>query len=190
LHFFAQKAASDTTFAGARGAEESTGRLAPRPRRSQNAPKRTTMTSNENKRIVQRYFDAVNRGDMETITALLDDDASFWVPPSLPDGVEFCGKEMVLKLFNETVGLYDANAGLTVTIHSLTADEDRVAAELTICGKAAAGGADYENWYHFLFRLREGRIVSIREHLDSLYAYRTLFVPAGITERSHCKWLP
>lgn len=148
------------------------------------------MQTTENKQIVRRYFDAVNRGDMDTITALLDDDASFWVPPSLPDGVEFRGKANVLKLFTESVGLYDADAGLRVELKELTADEDRVAAELVIRGKAAAGGADYENWYHFLFRIRDGRIVAIREHLDSLYAYRQLFVPAGITERSHCRWLP
>lgn len=142
------------------------------------------------KDIVRRYFDAVNAGDFETIAALLDDAVTFWVPPSLPDGIEFQGKAAVLKLFTESVGLYDANAGLAVTVHSLTADEDRVAAELTIRGKAAAGGGDYENWYHFLFRVKDGRIVAIREHLDSLYAYRTLFVPAGITERRHCGWLP
>lgn len=148
------------------------------------------MTIDENRAVVRRYFDAVNAGDMDTIASLLADDATFWVPPSLPDGVEFRGKAMVLKLFTESVGLYDANAGLSVTIHSLTADEDRVAAELVIRGRAAASGADYENWYHFLFRVREGKIVSIREHLDSLYAFRTLFVPAGITERAHCRWLP
>lgn len=144
----------------------------------------------ENKDVVRRYFEAVNGGDMATITALLDDNATFWVPPSLPDGVEFRGKAMVLKLFTESVGLYDADAGLHVEIQCLTADEDRVAAELIIRGKAAAGGGDYENWYHFLFRIQDGRITSIREHLDSLYAYRKLFIPAGITERSHCKWLP
>ena len=148
------------------------------------------MSSSGNKDLVRRYFAAVNAGDMATISELLHDDVTFWVPPSLPDGVEFRGKAMVLKLFAESVGLYDANSGLNVELHSLTADEDRVAAELVIRGKAAAGGGDYENWYHFLFRITEGRIVSIREHLDSLYAYRTLFVPAGITERSHCKWLP
>ena len=148
------------------------------------------MGTAENKEIVRSYFDAVDRGDMQTITDLLHDEASFWVPPSLPDGVDFRGKAMVLKLFTESVGLYDPSSGLSVQIHTLTADEDRVAAELQIRGKAAAGGAPYENWYHFLFRIRDGRIVEIREHLDSLYAFRTLFVPAGITERSHCKWLP
>src|SRR5205085_12606855 len=112
-----------------------------------------------NKHVVRSYFDAVNRGDMQTITELLDDEASFWVPPSLPDGVVFRGEAMVLKLFTESVSLYDPDAGLSVEIQSLTADEDRVAAELVIRGKAAADGRDYENWYHFLFRLRAGRIV-------------------------------
>lgn len=148
------------------------------------------MGTPENKEIVRRYFAAVDSGDMDTITSLLDDECSFWVPPSLPDGVVFRGKAMVLKLFTESVGLYDTSAGLDVQIHSLTADEDRVAAELQIRGKAAADGRDYENWYHFLFRIRDGRIVEIREHLDSLYAFRTLFVPAKITEREHCPWLP
>ena len=148
------------------------------------------MRTNENKDVVRRYFDAVNRGDMSTITALLDESASFWVPPSLPDGVEFRGKEMVLKLFTESVGLYDPDAGLSVEVRTLTAEEDRVAAELIIRGKSAADGGAYENWYHFLFRIEDGRITQIREHLDSLYAYRKLFIPAGITERRHCKWLP
>jgi ketosteroid isomerase-like protein len=97
---------------------------------------------------------------------------------------------MVLKLFTESVGLYDPDAGLSVELKTLTAEEDRVAAELVIRGKSAADGGDYENWYHFLFRIEDGRITNIREHLDSLYAFRKLFVPAGITERSHCKWLP
>jgi ketosteroid isomerase-like protein len=148
------------------------------------------METERNRQVVRRYFDAVNSGDIDTISSLFDDEVSFWVPPSLPDGVEFRGKDAVMKLFTESVGLYDTEAGLSVTIHSLTADEDRVAAELVIRSRAAAGGAPYENWYHFLFRIRDGKIVQIREHLDSLYAFRALFVPAGITERSDCPWLP
>jgi ketosteroid isomerase-like protein len=147
-------------------------------------------TSEINKEVVSRYFSAVGRGDMAAIVDILDDRVSFWVPPSLPDGVEYHGKEAVLRLFSESVGLYDADAGLSVEIKHLTADEDRVAAELVIRGKSAADGAAYENWYHFLFRLHAGRIVEIREHLDSLYAYRKLFEPAGITERSQIEWLP
>lgn len=142
-----------------------------------------------NKEVVRRYFAAVNDGDMETLVALLDDDVVFWVPPSLPDGVEFRGKAAVLRLFEESFALYDASAGTAVTVHALTADEDRVAAELQIRGRAAGSGAEYDNWYHFLVRVKDGRIVSIREHLDTLYAYRTLFEPAGITGREQCRWV-
>ena len=148
------------------------------------------MGISENKGLVKKYFDAVNAGDMETITSLLDDKASFWVPPSLPDGVVFKGKNNVLKLFTESVGLYDTKAGLRVQILNLTAEADRVAAELIIRGKSAASGEPYENNYHFLFRIRDGKITEIREHLDSLYAFRKLFVPAKITERKDCPWLP
>ena len=147
------------------------------------------MAASENKEIVRRYFDAVDRGDIATIESLFADDVTFWVPPSLPDGIVFRGKPAVMRLFTESVGLYDLDAGLRVQIESLTADEDRVAAELRIFAKAAAGGKDYENWYHFLFRISDGRIREIREHLDSLYAFRALFIPAGITERSHVTWL-
>jgi ketosteroid isomerase-like protein len=147
------------------------------------------MSTEASKELVRRYFAAVNAGDIATIESLFADEVTFWVPPSLPDGVEFRGKDAVMRLFTESVGLYDADAGITVELKELTAEEDRVAAELVIRGKAAAGGGDYENWYHFLFRIRDGKITAIREHLDSLYAFRTLFVPAGITERSQCKWL-
>ena len=112
------------------------------------------------------------------------------MPPSLPDGVVFKGKANVLKLFTESVGLYDVDSGLDVTLGHMTAEQDRVAVELTIRGRAAADKRPYENFYHFLFRVRDGRIVEIREHLDSLYAFRTLFEPAGMTEREQCPWLP
>lgn len=148
------------------------------------------MSITENKDVVRRYFEAVNDGDLDVITSLLHEDVTFWVPPSLPDGIEFRGRANVLKLFTESVGLYDPDSGLSVEPRSMTAEADRVAVELVIRGRSAASGEPYENWYHFLFRLQGGTIVAIREHLDSLYAFRTLFVPAGITERRHCKWLP
>jgi ketosteroid isomerase-like protein len=144
----------------------------------------------ENKALVARYFEAVNGGDMDAINDILDDSVTFWVPPSLPDGALFEGKEQVLALFASSVGLYDVEAGLTVSVGCMTAEEDRVAVELVIEGRAAANGQVYRNHYHFLIRVGGGHIVSIREHLDSHYAYTTLFEPAGIRNREDCDWLP
>lgn len=148
------------------------------------------MSADPSREIVLRYFDAVDRGDAATIAALLDDEVRFWVPPSLPDGVEFRGIDEVLALFEASFALYDEATPLRVEVRTTTAEDDRVAVEAVIRGRSAARGADYENWYHFLVRVRDGRIVEIREHLDSLYAYRALFEPAGILAREMCGWLP
>ncbi len=148
------------------------------------------MSIQENKAVVARYFEAVNAGDMATIDELLDDRVTFWVPPSLPDGALFQGKEQVLALFASSVALYDAEAGLAIAMGCMTAEEDRVAVELVIEGRAATGARPYRNHYHFLMRVRDGRIVEIREHLDSHYAFKTLFEPAGILTPEDCDWLP
>jgi len=147
------------------------------------------MGAQENKAVVQRYFDAVNAGDMVTIEDLLAPEAAFWVPPSLPDGDTYEGKEAVLRLFVESVKLYSADEGLRVELGEMTAEDDRVSAPLTIASKSALGDP-YHNHYHFLFRVRDGKVVEIREHMDSLYAFRTLFVPQKMTTRESIPWLP
>ena len=51
------------------------------------------------------------------------------------------------------------------TIDSLTAEEDRVAAEIRSNGTFADGDT-YENIYVFILRIRDGRIASVAEHFN------------------------
>ncbi len=149
------------------------------------------MSVEANKAVVRRYFKAIEEADYDTIATLLADAVRFWLPPSVPDGVEFAGRHEVMRNIVESIaGLYDTRVGLHPEIRHLTAEDDRVAAELVIRGRAKASGRDYENHYHFLFVLRDGRIAEFHEHLDTLYAFRALFEPAGITEREQVTWLP
>jgi hypothetical protein len=149
------------------------------------------MSVEANKAIVRRYFKAIEEADYDTIGALLADQVRFWLPPSVPDGVEFAGRHEVMRNIVESIaGLYDTRVGLHPEIQHLTAEDDRVAAELVIRGRSLASGRDYENHYHFLFVIRDGRIAEFHEHLDTLYAFRALFEPAGITLREQVTWLP
>ena len=149
------------------------------------------MSVEANKTVVRRYFKAIEDADYDTIEKLLADEVRFWLPPSVPDGVEFQGRPDIMRNIVESIaGLYDVHVGLHPEIRHLTAEDDRVAAELVIRGRSKASGLDYENHYHFLFVIREGRIVEFHEHLDTLYAFRALFEPAGITERDDVTWLP
>jgi uncharacterized protein len=55
--------------------------------------------------------------------------------------------------------------GFNHTIDSLTAEEDRVAAEIRSKGTFSDGDT-YENVYVFLLRIRDGRIASVAEHFN------------------------
>jgi ketosteroid isomerase-like protein len=41
-------------------------------------------------------------------------------------------------------------------------------------GKSAKG-SNYENYYHLMFEVRNGKIQAIREYVDTLYAKEVLF---------------
>lgn len=131
------------------------------------------MSVAENKRVVRRYFDAVRQGDPE-LADLFADDVSWWVPPSSPLGGLHDGKAAVLALMSSGTGLYDADHPMELAIERMLAEDDWVSVELTLDARTAAG-EPYRNHYHFAFRIADGRICEVREHLDTLYAQQKLF---------------
>lgn len=58
-----------------------------------------------------------------------------------------------------------------IDILGLTAEEDRVAMEATSWLKNRKTGRTYNNFYHHLFRLRDGKIVLFKEYQDTLHLY-------------------
>jgi len=149
------------------------------------------MSAEANKTVVRRYFAAIEQADYAAVEGLLADEVRFWLPPSVPDGAELRNRGDVMRNIRESIaGLYDTRVGLHPEIRHLTAEDDRVAAELVIRGRSKASGRDYENHYHFLFVIRAGKIAEFHEHLDTLYAYRALFEPAGIVAREQVPWMP
>lgn len=129
------------------------------------------MSTEETRALVQRYFEAM-QADSKALPELLADDVSWWVPPSSPLGGLHEGKAKVLALMAQGVGLY---AGpLAITLESLIAEGDRAAVQLVIDGRTSKG-EPYHNFYHFAFRVRDGKICAVREYVDTLYAQQKLF---------------
>lgn len=128
--------------------------------------------------LVDRYFEMVAKGDPE-IGSLFADDACWVTPQSSPMGQRHEGKAAVLALMGGGVGLYDAESPLEIERTALAASGDHVFVELTLSARTGQGEA-YSNQYVFVFRFREGLIVEVHEHLDTLYAQRKLFDPAGM----------
>ena len=131
------------------------------------------MTTAENKAIVRAYFDKMTSGAVD-LPDLLADDVTWWVPPSSKLGGTYEGKAAVLELMGSGVDLYDADTPLDVEIEQMVAEDDWVTVQTTITGKTARG-EDYRNHYHFAFQLRDGKIVLVKEYVDTLYAEQKLF---------------
>lgn len=127
--------------------------------------------------LVERYFEKVTSGATD-IGDLFADDIVWLAPASSPVGRRHEGKAAVLALMGTGIDLYDPDTPLQIEIDTLAADGAHVFAEMTLSAKTRAGES-YRNHYVFVFRLHAGRIVEIHEHLDTHYAQRLLFDPAG-----------
>jgi uncharacterized protein len=116
-----------------------------------------------NKQIVRTFDDAMARGDAEAALACLADDATWWVPADEPGGITRPKAEIAL-LLATFAGVF-REAPQTERI-SLIAEDDRVALEKIARDGITPGGARYGNDYAMLFRLRDGKIIEVREYYD------------------------
>ena len=119
--------------------------------------------SDDNKAIIRRFFAAAEAG--EDILTFLDDDATWWVPGHWALGGTYRKNELA-PLFDKVYAVLDGP--LRFTIHAITAEEDRVAVDCESHGRFI-DGSPFNSTYHFLMRLRGGRIISGKEFLNTAY---------------------
>lgn len=145
-----------------------------------------------NKDLVRRYFDAIRASDLDGLGSLMAPDLHF----RCAGGTGAAGwvvfdslAELLVDLRHNLGGLYDPAVGIDPEILSLTAEADRVAAEVRIRGRSARSGEPYDNLYAFFFWIRGDRIAEVHEHLDTAYVAEKLLNPAGIAAASEMPWL-
>jgi ketosteroid isomerase-like protein len=77
---------------------------------------------------------------------------------------EIQGKlDAIAEMFERTL---ENGLGFKMTILDMISQDDKVAAEVHGYGKLT-DGAIYDNFYHFLFEISDGRIARVREYLDT-----------------------
>jgi len=123
-----------------------------------------------NKQLARDFIDALSRADTDWVLEHYADDMVLWTAGSLPfSGVHT--REEIRPLMEGILGAFPN--GLRFTVKALTAEQDRVAIEASSRGLHASGKL-YENDYHFLMRIRDGKVVEIKEYLDTLHAHEVL----------------
>jgi hypothetical protein len=127
------------------------------------------MSAHSNKELVKRYFDAVNAGDEQRIRSLVTDDfvfkSMYQNPPSMRMEWDIEGFAAAPRIMSSHM-----NKPIVLTPGTMTAEDDRVAVEAESYGEMKNGKV-YANAYHFLFRIRDGKIAEVREYSCSYTAY-------------------
>jgi hypothetical protein len=123
-----------------------------------------------NKAVALRFFELLSAGDADGLMALYADSFTCWTAGSLP----FSGthpRAEVRAMIEGVTSVFPQ--GWRFAARTLTAEEDRVAVEAE-CSGMHVGGRRYEQRYHFLFRIRDGKIHEMREYFDTQHANEVL----------------
>lgn len=121
------------------------------------------MSIEENKRIVRDFMDAMSAGAVERIVAAYAEDGIL----QTMGGTLISGtytREQVAAAAGHIFTIFPE--GITFTIRGMTAEGDRVAVEAESLGRHVSGKM-YNNKYHFLAQLRDGKITRWTEYCDT-----------------------
>ncbi len=130
----------------------------------------------ENKNLVRSFYEAGNRGDMETCFGLIADDIVWTNMGSTRLSGTYRGKQALMEqLLGPLFG--SLKAGITTSVERLVAEGDTVVA-LTSGSAETTDGRSYDNRYCQVIRIRDGKFVEVREYFDTDLV-RTVFGPAG-----------
>ena len=125
-----------------------------------------------NKHVVEDYFSRMAAGD-PAAADLLADDVRWLVPQSSSMAGTHEGKPAVLAMMAKGVGAYSSDVPFEIDVQRLVGEDDWVCAQVEIRA-AARDGTPYRNHYHFAMRVCDGRLVEVREYVDTAYVRDTL----------------
>jgi ketosteroid isomerase-like protein len=123
------------------------------------------MDTSANKKIVLDFLAALDTGDGASAMAALADGATWTVAGhGLPVSGTMAKAEL-FELLAKEADVYEGPVRITPT--GTTAEGRRVAVEATAHGAVRRSGKAYNNTYHFLFVVDDGKIQKIKEYMDT-----------------------
>jgi ketosteroid isomerase-like protein len=127
----------------------------------------TNMKLQENKHAVLGFCAHFKRAAIADLLDGMSEDATWWIlgKPHLFSGAGTKSKADMERIWG---GLFrHMKDGLQMTVIGMVAEGDKVAAEIRSHADLTDGRI-YENQYHMLFTLRQGKIVEVKEYADTL----------------------
>jgi len=127
------------------------------------------MTLADNKQLVLAFYERFTASDSAGAVSFLTDDATWWIVGKDNDpGVHGLLDKTQLKALLDGIFSVFALAGLRMTVKTIIGEGDMVAVEVVSYGPLPDGRV-YENEYHTMFTFRDGKVIKVREFLDTHY---------------------
>lgn len=134
------------------------------------------MKLERHKKLAREFFERFSAHDIAGALDTLTEDVTWLIvgkPETLPAASVY-DKEKITRLLRGMDS--QLTGGLKMTVKGVIAEGEKVAVEVESYGKLK-NGRIYNNTYHFLLVMRDGKITEVREYLDTQHVYAIWFQP-------------
>jgi ketosteroid isomerase-like protein len=121
----------------------------------------------DNKKIVRDFLAHFKNAAIADLSNAMSEGATWWIigKPHLFPGAGTKSRADMERIWGNL--FRQMQNGLEMTVIGMVAEGDKVAVEVRSHADLIDGRV-YENQYHMLFTLRQGKIVEVREYADTL----------------------
>lgn len=134
------------------------------------------MGAAENRKLIEKYYDALSAGDFETLASLHTDDVVFNLVGNTPVSGQSIGKDVC---FGEVVAqVVDSLEPDTIKFGRkwrIMAADDKCVVGIMQGGGKAKNGEEYAQTYCQVFSIRKGKIFELHEFFDTVMVEKALF---------------
>lgn len=123
------------------------------------------------KAVVTEFLRVFSTGNVPEIARCLHEGASWWVSGTVTGISGTYTKPQMLELLGQVTAIYKKKA-LHIAPSRMIGEGNSVAVEAESYAELNNGKV-YNNRYHFLFEIEDGKIKTIREYMDTQHVHDT-----------------
>lgn len=129
----------------------------------------------QNKELIADFMEVFSKGDVEAILSYLSPTATWWVAGTI-DGISGTKSKAEFGEMLSSLSTATTTGVIRLTPLAWTAEGERVAVE-TESYAEMTNGRVYNNLYHFVFVVRDSKIESVKEFLDTEHTRAVFLAP-------------
>jgi ketosteroid isomerase-like protein len=140
----------------------------------------TDATGEASKEVIRQFFAAQMSGDRERLRALFAPDAKVWMAATPPNW----GK---VGTVDDWLAMDDMAAEIgggmeEILFGPFFAEGEHVSLQMQAKQRPFVNGRQYTGHYHWYMRVRDGKIIEVRDYLDTLHAVESLLGTPALPE--------